>query len=491
MLFFSRKAVKEEALQKASQTLDATVQRIDNILLSVEQTSGNFYFNMLPHLSNPDKMYTFSRQLLDANPYVVGCAIAFKPYYYNDRELFMAYYHRVTPSDSTAEGLVVRSETFGDRPYTEQVWFAAPMASGKPGWQNPLKGMNVEKEPMITFSLPIPGTDGKPVGVLGVDVALSLFSQIVLSAKPSAHSYCTLLDGDGSFIVHPDSAKLFHQTVFTQSEYGADPSVSEAAQAMVSGEMGYMPFRMNNTDYFVFYKPFKRAAITGRSMEKLEWSAGIIYPEDDIFGDYNSLVYYVLAIAIVGLLLIFILSRTIIHRQLKPLSMLTESAQRIAKGNYFDPIPDSRQEDEIGRLQDNFQQMQQTLATHISDLEQMTATLKENNERLHATYNQAQKAERMKIAFLHNMTNQMVAPAEAIDRDVDALCEKRRAGEKRPEENRPDTEKRDDSRLVDDIQHNGNTIAELLNNLLNISDKDMTMETDGLSLSQEKEVAHD
>ena len=47
MLFFSRKVVKEEALHDAEQTLEATVQSIDNILLSVEQASGNVYWKII------------------------------------------------------------------------------------------------------------------------------------------------------------------------------------------------------------------------------------------------------------------------------------------------------------------------------------------------------------------------------------------------------------------------------------------------------------
>ena len=47
MLFFSRKAVKEEALHAAEQTLEATVQSIDNILLDVEQAAGNVYWKMI------------------------------------------------------------------------------------------------------------------------------------------------------------------------------------------------------------------------------------------------------------------------------------------------------------------------------------------------------------------------------------------------------------------------------------------------------------
>ena len=39
MLFYSRKKVWEETLARVTLTLDATVQNIDNILLSVEQTA--------------------------------------------------------------------------------------------------------------------------------------------------------------------------------------------------------------------------------------------------------------------------------------------------------------------------------------------------------------------------------------------------------------------------------------------------------------------
>jgi HAMP domain-containing protein len=455
MLYYSRKAVKEEALHDATQTLEGTVQRIDNILLSIEQTTGNMYFSMQPFLDRPDMMYTFSRKIVETNHYVSGCAIAFRPGYFKGRELFMAYVHR------SSDSLLVESDTFGDRPYTEQVWYAEPMKTGMPKWLNPLKEMNVDTEPIFTFCLPFPGADGRPIGVIGVDVSLSLLSKTVLSAKPSPNSYSTLLAGDGSFIVHPDSNKLLHQTIFTLTGKNSDKTMKQAAEAMVSGKTGYQQFTMYGNDYYVFYKPFQRAAIRGRSMEKLGWSAGIIYPKDDIFGDYNILTYYVLGIAVVGLLLLFVLSCAIMHRQLKPLLMLAASAQRISKGNYDEPIPDSHQADEIGHLQDNFQQMRQSLSAHVRELEQLTATLEEHGRELRVAYNQAQKADRMKTAFLHNMTYQMVSPTHAILGDVEALCD-----------TSSDRGQKESGTIVSDIQQHSTSITELLNNLINMSEEE-------------------
>ena len=464
MLYFSRRTIKTEALQKASQTLESTVERIDNILLSIEQTTGNIYYCLQPHLNQPDMANTYCRQLVESNPYLVGAAIAYKPNYFKEGESFMVYYHRDMVNDTLplTEQPIKRLKWYNNQPYTQQAWYVEPMKSNKPGWMSPLEKMDPDIEPIITFCLPVPGEDGEPIAVIGADVSLSILSKIILEAKPSAHSYCTMLDGDGSFIVHPNGNRLLRQTAFSMSRHAADPSVREAVEAMVSGETGYRAFKMGRTTYYVFYKPFRRTMVPGRSMEELCWSAGIIYPEDDIFGDYNSLSYYVFFIAVICLLIIFLLSQAIIHRQLKPLTMLTESAQRIAKGNFTEPIPDSRQEDEIGRLQDNFQQMQKTLATNVGQLEQLQNTLQEHGESLRLAYARAQKADRMKTTFLHNMTDQMTHPAVTIGHDVETLC--KGTGDR--------------SQLADEIINNGKTIADLLDSLIKKSNEEMGKEVD-------------
>ena len=466
MLYYSRKAVKEEALQKASQTLESTVQRIDNIILSVEQTTGNIFFSLLPYMDSKEKLLEYSHRLVENNPYVQGCAIAMKEDFFEDGKPFMAYYFR---KDSTKNvngyysNNLIQSEVFGDRPYTQQVWFTQPMETRKALWLNPLTGMNADIDPLVTFSLPLykmlPAPDSSkeafseaPVGVIGVDISLKALSDIVEETKLSEGSYCTLLNSKGEYIVHPDDNKLMAQApkVLSKAE---DASARDAAQAMMTGGEGYKPFRLNGKDYYVFYKSFERASLSNRALERLDWSVGIVYPEDDIFGNYNSLLGYVLVITVICLLLMFLLTRSIVHRQLKPLLMLTRKAERISQGHYDEPIPDSYQTDEIGQLQENFQLMQQRLSAHIGELEQLNTTLRERGEELQKAYSEAKKADRMKTAFLHNMTNQMQEPAEAIDRDVNAMLE-----------GGADT--------ADDIQNNSNRITELLNNLLNMSDEE-------------------
>lgn len=462
MLRYSRRALKEEAFAKADQTLEATVLHVDNILLSVEQTAGNFYWDILLHLNEPERLRTYVTRLVESNRQIEGAAIAFEPYFYKDRgEQTMFYPHR-TPS-----GSIVQAESFGSRPYIEQSWYTEPLTTGKPCWINPLKNDDTEDDALISFCLPLyavkNGVAGI-VGVLGVDVSLAVLSDIVLSTKPSPNSYATMLGSDGSFIVHPDSDKVLHHTIFTLNHKDTDPMFLETARAMMAGETGWHRFNNDGTDCLLFYKPFRRDSIPGRAMLDLGWSIGVVYPVNDIFGDSDRQLVIVVIIAVVSLLLLLVFCRWLIYRQLEPLHLLTESAQRIADGHFEDVIPDSRQQDEVGRLQNHFQQMQQSLSQRIGELYQLTEKLKDDGRRLSNAYEKAKIADRMKTEFMHNMTNQMLEPVVRIEESV-----------KRFETDDEDMA-RTDSAI---IQKQGATITELLDDLLRLSvEKSNTIKTE-------------
>lgn len=464
---YSRKAVREEALAKAEQTLETVVQRIDNILLDVEQSAGNVYCKMILQTNRPELIDTYCRKLVECEQYVDGCVIAFEPgFYKNYPNGLVSFYRRVDSKDGLGEGAVVPIDTIGKGSYFEKSRYLTTLKARSPFWTDPWED-SLQNKSYTTFCLPIRLAD-KDVGVMVVYVSLNFLSKIVLETKVSPNSFCTLLGKDGRYIVHPDSSKL-NKDVLELSRKSSDPSVREVAQAMLAGETGNKYVRLHDEDCYVFYKPFERSAVAGRSMEKLGWSAGIVYPADDIFGDYRRLHYTVLIIAGAGLLLLLLLCQTFIHRQLLPLRMLSKSAQRIAEGHHDETIPDSRQQDEVGRLQNHFQRMQQSLGVHVSEMKQLSDTLQERGEVLQAAYEQAQAADRMKTQFLYNMSNQMMSPVKSIFSDVMTIND---SYDKLTDE--------DCNQLADDIQQKGDKITGLLNQLIAESEKKkgVTTETD-------------
>ena len=415
MFFFSRKALREEAISNAAQSLEATVARIDNILLDVEQATGNMYFKMMPHYRQPEKLQAYAQRLVDVNPYIVD-----------------AHFHWATDS------------------------FAVDL--NKVGWSTPLRLKELNGEPLTAFRLPI--YEGQNViGALDVSVSLTQLTKIMLEGKPSPNSFSILLDKEGKLIVFPDSAFL-NKNAFELTKKLDNNAELGVIHAMTSGETGYRYLKMDDRDCYVFYKPFVRADVPGRAKIDLGWSAGIIFPEEDIFGDYNRLLNTVFIIAIIGLLLLLVSCRLFIHRQLVPLRQLAVSAQRIAGGSYDNPIPDIPKQDEIGRLNRHFQNMQQSLAMRMGELQRASEVLKERGDELQATYEQAQAGDRMKTNFLYNMSDQMMAPVSDITQRVMTISNS--ANELSEEET---------NRLVDEIHDRGSMVTALLNQLIADSEK--------------------
>jgi methyl-accepting chemotaxis protein/sigma-B regulation protein RsbU (phosphoserine phosphatase) len=458
MYWYTRGIVKEEVLQKATQTLEATVQHMDNMLYDVEHVARNMRWNVEHHLDQPDLMFTYSKKVLELNPNISGCAIAFEPYYYRDRgQYFMSYYYRKPAGGSDGETTVVQSDFFGHSPYSEQVWYYMPVKTNNRYWTDPLEDNDRNGERIATYCLPVHDKGGRAVGVLAVDMTLNRLSQLAKEAKLSPNSYCVILGTNGDYIVHRDSTKLkLYKNIFNQmTQEDADSTVKKVARDMVSGKRGCERVTLSDgsttAECYVFFMPFQTRG----------WSACIICPVDDLLGSYHYLAKYVWIIGFVSIFLLMVLSLLFTHLYLHPLRKLKRWAKRVADGQLDEPIPNSGRSDEIGQLQEGFRQMQESLTLRFAELQALTESLKQQGEALRKAYEQAKEADRMKTAFLHNMTDQMIAPIETIIADVAIL--RQVTWQMAPEET---------DRLVSELILEGQAITSLLNDLIALSEKD-------------------
>ena len=154
MFYFSRQTLKQEAMHNAEHTLEGTVQHIDNVLLSVEQSAGNIYWDVLSHLQEPDRMYTYCRRLIESNRYIGSCTIAFKPGYFSGYKGFLACAHKDS-NGVIADERDNQQQVLDNTQYTEQEWYTIPMETGHAIWTNPQKQAIVGNEVVTTFCLPI------------------------------------------------------------------------------------------------------------------------------------------------------------------------------------------------------------------------------------------------------------------------------------------------------------------------------------------------
>ena len=457
LFYFTRKALVEESKMDAEQRLEGTVQHVDNMLLSIEQSTGNIYHVLLEHIDQPDLMQTYCRKLVECNPNINGCVIAFKPDYYPDRGQFYTFVHRKKYNSPE----LIMSDEFTNIPYTQKIWYTETMKNCRPSWLDPGENRNYNLEPVVAYSLPIIDYSGECVGVIAVGMSINLLSQVVLESKPSPNSYSILLAHDGTYLIHPNRERLSGQTVFEQPDIAESPSALAAAKDMVKGGTGNMSFQMNDFTWYLFYKPFVMIKTPSRSIGAINWSIATIYPKEDIFGEYNHLVFHVLGIVAIALLVFYMLCKKAIRKQVKPLLYLTESAERIAEGHYDESIPNVNRDDEVGEFYKHFQLMQKALAAHIAKQEEQGAILHKHHEQLQKIHQQVQEDEQVQTIFLHNVTNRMVAPAKSIDDSVNTLLD-----------HYEDITLAEANKEKNNIKQQSETIIELLSHKFDVSPKE-------------------
>ena len=362
--FFVRslKAVRQEAMNRATQVLDNTVLQINDILDKVETTADNTSWLIMRYLDKPDSMFTFSRSIVASNPFLIGCSISFEPDYFKEKGHYFSIY-----SYNNAGEITSQQEGNPLYDYFFMEWYLYPKVLGRPVWTEPFIDYDpldpLSKDLISSYCYPLKDAADNYVGTLSLDLPLDWLSETIESVKPYPHSYCIMIGEGGHFYVHPDESKLFYETIFTQTLNEPDPPLTALGHAMQRGEEGMQQLIFEGVYSYVFYKPIENTGL----------SVAVVCPESDIFENFKQLRRAALTIAFLGLLLLLIIFARVVNSELKPLKRLAAQTGTIAKGDFGHPLPDDGREDEIGQLSHSFGDMQQSLINYIAELKQTTA----------------------------------------------------------------------------------------------------------------------
>lgn len=358
----SHQAIREEAIDRATNQLDNTILRVTNILDKVETAANNTEWLVRRHLNSPDSMFVYSHQILDNNPDLNGCSIAFEPYYFPDRGRYFSAY-----SYNDKGKIITTQEGNEHYEYFYMDWYQLCKLLDRPVWTEPFTDYNPEninsEEMIASYCKPLKSEKGDYIGTVSVDISLGWLSNTISAVKPYPHSYSIMIGQGGTFFVHPDTNKLVYQSIFTESMDHPDSAMVELGHAMQRGEQGMHQLEVNGEECFVFFKPL---STTG-------WSVAIVCPESDIFGSFNKLRRSVTGTVIGGLILLMLVCGLVIRHELKPLTRLARQAETIASGNFSETLPQDGRSDEVGQLSESFTNMQHSLVNYIEELKNTTA----------------------------------------------------------------------------------------------------------------------
>lgn len=369
--------VYTQAYVLSNRLLATQRMKVERVLKEVYVASVNTVPDIENTLNRPDRMSRVMKRLVELNPNIRSCGISFRDSYYPEKGHWFCPYAVRRDNDS-----IVVMKTIGgtNENYLNAKWFTEALEAKEGYWSKPFFDSTDQKTPLVAYLLPIRDERDSTVAVLGVDVSLDKLSKehTIISLfgpddngqwRPDYQVYYFMTDSTGTFLIHPDSARIGKENFFTYAGATVDTLDDELGQRMQEDDMGHLqgshgnPLNVEGEDVFVSYQ----------RVEYTPWSIALVVPRF-----YVNLVGYILGggmlfFILIGLIVVFFAGRRGIKKSSQPLRQLAASADEIAKGNFNAQLPAIQSKDEIHLLRDSFENMQQSLTRYVRELRDTTA----------------------------------------------------------------------------------------------------------------------
>lgn len=400
---YSHIIVAEEAKSSARNLLHSTVNQIETIFGRVEKEVSSMAWLVDEHKYDEDYLYHITREVVKDSE-VAGCAIAFEKNYFNDKYYFSPYSYR---DEETGE---ILSKQLGNTSYDYfySDWYQIPSLIGRDCWSEPYYDEGGAGVMMTTYSYPIKDENGHIYAIITADLTLDWINEIIAGIEPYPSSTVSLTSRSGLYVSTSTGADLQGETMFSTAMSTDNENVLKIAEEIVGGKEGLMRYMINGVTSFAVYGPLSNG-----------WSLSITCSLKEVLSRASTMLIITLLIALLGLAVLFLVCRHTINKLTRPLSTISDSAIKIANGDFNTALPEINTGDEVQQLRDSFDFMEKSLATYIENLKETTAT----NERLESELDIASKIQMALLSrdfpHLDNLDlHALMQPAKQVGGDL-------------------------------------------------------------------------
>lgn len=387
--------VEEEEMDLYESKLNVSVQKVRRVLSDVYVATRNQVPMIEESLDNPDRMYTLVERLIRFNPRIRSCGITFVADYYPQKGRWYCPY-AVRRDSNKVE---VKNVGSADFDYLTAEWFTEALKAKEGYWSKPYYEGNDTVTPLVSYMAPIRDKQGRTVAVLGADVSLDWFSDVLIKmTKKTTHvrntnptdnkrhetrkskyrigtPYSFVIDGKGTYIAHTDKKLILKGNFLEETASYPDTLANYYCRQMIAGKKGFYPNHdednkntesliIRDQSVYLFYAP----------IEFTDWSMALILPAFDIKGLGSFVGIILLLLISLALLVVYFVGRRIIQKTARPLHQLATSAGEVAKGRFDTPLPIIKHNNEIRMLRDSFEDMQHSLTKYVDELKTTTAS---------------------------------------------------------------------------------------------------------------------
>lgn len=355
---FTKKIIKAEAIQKSEAQLENVIDKINDILASVENRVETSVCFIEENIHNPKVLKRILNNMLKLDSSICGASIALEPKVYKNLQYYMLY--------ANSDGNNITIDVLDGEKYNYHTmdWYRIPKLLKHGYWSEPYYDAGAGNVIMTTYTQLLFDNHNKMLGVVTADVSLAWFSETILNYKPYDSSYTFMLCKNAYYLTHRDKDKILNKTIFMTADEMGNSDIDSVGKDMLGLKKGYRLTENNGVRVFAFYAP----------VSHIGWSVCTVSTYEDVMADFNKISIIVWRIAICGFILIFIFSILIIRKLANPLKIFANSAAIIAKGDFNVVLPELKFKDEMYALREAFIDMQTSLRNYMAELKETTIT---------------------------------------------------------------------------------------------------------------------
>jgi len=300
--YFSKSALEQEATKHAETQLEATRNKIMDVIDQTEAAVRNSLWIAQWCLNVPDSLTRVCYRIVEYNPVIVGSTVALVPGYDRRKPLYAPYVCR------EADSLAIKTLATEYYDYPSHEWFIKPIELDSGHWSEPYVDEGGGEILMTTYSIPIKDNNDKTAGVLTGDISLEWLSDLTGHIKIYPHALSLMISRTGRWMMSQDKELALQQSVRDiVDQIRENQDFIDLEAAMYAGKSGRAVLHFQDIKRYVFYAPVER---TG-------WSMCIVIPEDDIFGGIRKNDRLVKLLQLVGLLMLILIMRSLAKSQFK------------------------------------------------------------------------------------------------------------------------------------------------------------------------------
>ena len=357
---YTQRKLREEVLRRANYALDNMENKVDRVLDTTLDMMAVFGGKIGHQLKNPEAISDILRDVVELAPGVSTSMVAFAPDFYPGKgHLFTLLVRKENDTISTY------SLSGKDLDYTSKDWYRKPMITGKESWTDLIVNKTDKDQSVISLAQPVMDDSGKVCAVFMAKISLRWLFDAINENPMFGNSINILTNGkerihfgsDNSTILEEDFVDMIWDTdnrLQTSWSLNACETLLESHNVLVTKYQGHY--------YFTF----------SFDMPIADWKMLFVSSSVDVFRDFRQTAAISGLVGLVGLLIVYLLLSRSIKRQTRPLTELSESARRIATGDFQTPIPQINSGDETQELGESFRHMRDSLLEYMEELKRTT-----------------------------------------------------------------------------------------------------------------------